>query len=73
MKTSTIIGGLIGSAIDGGEGDDSTVDGALIGAGVVTAARVLVPVAVTFAVGWIVLRGLGKLTDSVLGTRNPEG
>ena len=72
MKASTIIGGLIGRAIDKRSGDDSTVDGALIGAGVVTAARVLVPVAVTFAVGWIVLRGLGKLTDSVLGTRNAE-
>ena len=72
MKTSTIIGGLIGSAIDKRNGDDSTVDGALIGAGVVTAARVIVPIAVTFAVGWFVLRGLGKLTDSVLGTRNPE-
>jgi len=72
MKTSTIIGGLIGSAIDGRDGDDSTADGALIGAGVAMAARVIVPVAVTFAVGWLVLRGLGKVTDSVLGTRNAE-
>jgi hypothetical protein len=69
MKTSTIIGGLIGSAIDKRKGEDSTVDGALIGAGVVTAARIVVPIAVTFAVGWLALRGLSKLTDSVLGPR----
>ncbi|MEG3152855.1 hypothetical protein U1769_23440 [Sphingomonas sp. ZT3P38] len=72
MKASTIIGGLIGSAIDKRNGDDSSIDGALIGAGIVTAARVIVPVAVTFAVGWFVLRGLGKLSDSVLGRDQPE-
>ena len=69
MKASTIIGGLIGSAIDKRKGEDSTVDGALIGAGVVTAARIVVPIAVTFAVGWLALRGLSKLTDAVLGPR----
>ena len=69
MKAGTIVGGLIGSAIDRRKGNDSSVDGALIGAGVVVAARVLVPVAVTFAVGWLALRGLGKVTDSVLGPR----
>ena len=69
MKASTIIGGLIGRAIDKRSGDDSTVDGALIGAGVVTAARIVVPIAITFAVGWLVLRGLGKVTDAVLGER----
>ncbi len=72
MKASTIIGGLIGRAIDKRSGDDSTVDGALIGAGMVTAARVIVPIAVTFAVGWLAIRGLGKLTDSVLGPRPSE-
>ena len=69
MKISTIIGAAIGSAVDGGDGDDSTADGALIGAGVVTAARIIVPIAITFAAGWLVLRGLGKLTDAVLGER----
>ena len=72
MKTSTILGGLIGSAIDGADGDDSTADGALIGAGVVTAVRILVPIAVTFAAGWLVLRGLNKMADAVLGARTPE-
>jgi len=69
MKTSTILGAAIGSAIDGADGDDSTADGALIGAGVVTALRIVVPIAVTFAAGWLVLRGLGAITDAVLGER----
>ena len=67
MKASTILGAAIGSMIDGRDGDDSTTDGALIGAGVATAARIVVPIAITFAVGWLVLRGLGKVTDAVLG------
>ena len=72
MKISTIIGAAIGSAIDGADGDDSTADGALIGAGVVTAMRIIVPIAVTFAAGWLVLRGLGKVTDAVLGERRSD-
>ena len=69
MRTSTAIGAIIGGAIDGADGDDSTADGALIGAGLVTAARIIVPIAVTLAAGWLVLRGLGKLSDAVLGER----
>jgi len=69
MKISTIIGAAIGSAVDDADGDDSTADGALIGAGVATAARIIVPIAITFAMGWLVLRGLGKVTDAILGER----
>ncbi|MEO7689224.1 MAG: hypothetical protein ABIS51_08055 [Sphingomonas sp.] len=72
MRTSTAIGALVGSAIDGADGDDSTANGALIGAGIVKTARVVVPIAITFAVGWLVLRGLGKVTDAVLGERTSE-
>ena len=72
MKISTILGAAIGSAVDGADGDDSTADGALIGAGVVTAVRIIVPIAITFAAGWLVLRGLGKVTDAVLGERPAE-
>ena len=72
MKISTILGAAIGGAIDGADGDDSTADGALIGAGVVTAMRIIVPIAVTFAAGWLVLRGLGKVTDAVLGERRSD-
>ena len=69
MRTSTAIGAIVGGIIDGADGDDSTADGALIGAGVMTAVRIIVPIAVTFAAGWLLLRGLGKVTDAVLGER----
>jgi hypothetical protein len=69
MRTSTAIGAVVGSAIDGADGDDSTANGALIGAAIVKTARIVVPIAVTFAAGWLVLRGLGKVTDAILGER----
>ena len=72
MRTSTVLGGLIGGVMDGANGDDSSADGALIGAGVVTVARILAPIAITFATGWLVLRGLSALTDKVLGERSAE-
>lgn len=72
MRSSTIPGGPIGTAIDGADGDDGTAGGALIGAGVVTAARILAPIAVTFVAGWLVLRGLGELTDKVLGVGDAD-
>ena len=67
MKFTTILGAAIGSAIDGREGDDSTVDGAIEGALVANVVRVVVPVAITFGTGWLVLRGIGKLKDAVFG------
>ena len=73
MKLSTILGATIGGAIDRASGDDSSVDGALIGAGAAIAARTLLPIALTFAVGWVALRGLGALTDKVLGVREASG
>jgi hypothetical protein len=72
MKLGTIFGALAGSAIDRADGDDSTLDGALIGAGVATAVRIIAPIAITFATGWLVLRGLNALTDKVLGEHSPE-
>ena len=65
---SSIIGAAIGSAIDGSEGDDSTIDGALEGAAIATVLRVLAPVVLTYAAGWLVLRGVGAATDAVFGT-----
>jgi len=67
MKFSTILGAAIGSAIDGSDGDDSTVDGAIIGAAAATVVRVIVPLAVTFATGWLVWRGIGKAKEAVFG------
>ena len=64
---STAIGAMIGSAIDGASGDDSSADGAIIGGAVALAARALVPVVVTYAVGWAVLKGLDAARHAVFG------
>lgn len=69
MKFSTIMGAAIGSAIDGRDGDDSTVDGAIEGALAATAIRTVVPIAITFATGWLVLRGIGKAKHAVFGAK----
>ena len=71
MRFSTILAAAIGSAIDGRDGDDSTLDGAIGGAAAAAAIRTLVPVAITFATGWLVLRGIGKLKDKAFGTAAP--
>jgi hypothetical protein len=64
---STALGALIGSAIDGSDGDDSTADGALVGAATAMVVRAVVPVIVTYAVGWAVLKGLDAAKDAVFG------
>ena len=66
--SATTIGGLIGAAIDsmGGDGD-SNVDGAIKGAVVANVLKVVAPLAVTYFVGWAVLRGVGELKDRVFG------
>ena len=66
--SATTIGGLIGAAIDSlGGGDDSNVDGAIKGAVVGNVLKFVAPIAVTYAVGWAVLRGAGELKDRVFG------
>ena len=69
MALSTALGALIGSAIDGADGDDSTADGAIIGAATATVVRVLVPVIFTYAVGWAVLKGLDTAKDRIFGDK----
>jgi hypothetical protein len=64
---STVIGAALGSAIDGADGDDSTIDGALGGAAAAMAIRAIVPLALTYATGWLVLRGIGRARDAVFG------
>lgn len=64
---STALGALIGSAIDGADGEDSTADGAIIGAATATVVRAIVPVVFTYAVGWAVLKGLDSARDAVFG------
>lgn len=71
MNLTTIIGAAIGSAIDGSDGEDSTVDGAIAGAATAVVVRTLLPIAITFTVGWLVLRGVGKLKDKAFGTDAP--
>lgn len=64
---STALGALIGSAIDGADGDDSTADGAIVGAATATVVRALVPIAITYFVGWAVLKSLDAAKDAVFG------
>ncbi len=61
----TTIGALIGGAIDAMSGDDSAADGALYGAVTANVLKVVLPVAVTYVVGWGVLKRLSVLGDTV--------
>lgn len=53
---------LIGAAIDRRDGD-SGVKGAITGLLAASAVRVAVPIIATYAVGWLVLKGAGKLAE----------
>ena len=64
---ATTVGALVGGAIDAMSGDDSAADGALIGAITANVLKVAIPIALTYAVGWGVLKGL-----SVLGSKAKE-
>jgi hypothetical protein len=66
---STVIGAALGSAIDGSDGDDSTLDGALGGAAAAFAIRTIAPVVLTYAAGWLLLHGIGKASEAVFGGR----
>jgi hypothetical protein len=65
---STVIGAALGSAIDGSDGDDSTLDGALGGAAAALVIRTLTPVILTYATGWLVLHGIGKAKDAIFSS-----
>lgn len=62
---ATSVGALIGGAIDAMSGDDSAADGALIGAVTANVLKVLLPIAVTYAIGWGVLKGVAVLGDRI--------
>ena len=65
---ATTIGALVGGAIDSMTGnDDSNADGAIIGAVAANVLKVAIPLAATWAVGWLVLRGMGAAWDQVAG------
>lgn len=64
---ATTIGAIVGAAIDGMSGDDGVGDGAIVGALTANVLKVAVPVVLTYAVGWAVLRGLGEAFDAITG------
>jgi hypothetical protein len=64
---ATTIGAIVGAAIDGMSGDDGVADGAIIGAISANVLKVAVPVVVTYAVGWAVLRAIGQGFDAITG------
>jgi hypothetical protein len=65
---ATTIGALVGGAIDAMSGDDdSSADGALIGAVTANVLKVALPIAITYAIGWAVLRGAGEIKDQMFG------
>lgn len=64
----TTIGALVGGVIDSMSGDDdASWDGALKGAIVANVLKIAIPAAITYAVGWAVLRGAAELKDQVFG------
>ncbi|WP_366509168.1 hypothetical protein [uncultured Sphingomonas sp.] len=68
---ATTIGALVGAAIDKMSGDDdSSVDGAIKGAVVANVLRVVAPMAITYAVGWAVLRGATELKAQLFETED---
>lgn len=69
---ATTIGALVGGAIDSMGGDDSAADGAVIGAVTANVLKLVLPIAITYAVGWVVLRGAGELKERAFGEATPE-
>ena len=61
----TTVGALIGGAIDSMSGDDSPAEGAVIGAVTANVLKLVLPIVVTYAVGWGVLRGLAHLRGAL--------
>lgn len=61
MMGATTIGALVGGAIDKMSGDDGVADGAIEGAIVANVLKLVVPIAMTYAIGWAVLRGVDAL------------
>ena len=65
---ATTLGALVGGAIDSMSGDDSAADGALVGAIAANVLKVAVPIALTYAVGWAVLKGAGEIISAISGS-----
>ena len=66
---SNLVGALVGAAIDRRDGD-SGIKGAIIGAATEGALRIALPIALTYALGWLVQYGARKAWQGVAG-RDP--
>lgn len=59
--SATSIGALLGAAIDGADGEDGVVDGALFGAIAANLIKVAVPLAIVGGAGFYLWRKAGQL------------
>ncbi|WP_174284997.1 hypothetical protein [Sphingomonas bacterium] len=64
---ATTVGALIGAAIDELNGGDDVGEGAIVGAVTANVLKVVLPLVVTYAIGWGVLRGAAELRERLLG------
>ena len=69
---ATSLGALVGGAIDSMSGDDSAADGAVIGAITANVLKVAVPILITYAIGWAVLKGAGEILGAATGKSTSE-
>lgn len=65
---ATTLGALIGGAVDMMSGDDdSSADGAIVGAITANVLKLVLPVVATYAIGVVVVKGLEGLRGSLAG------
>jgi len=65
--SATSVGALIGGAVDAMSGDDSAADGALVGAVTANVLKIVLPLAVTYVLGWAVLKGARTAKSRLFG------
>ena len=66
--SATTLGGLIGGAVDMMSGDDdSSVDGAIIGAITANVLKVALPMVATYVIGAMVVKSLEGLRGTLAG------
>ena len=63
---TNLLGAAIGAAIDRQDGD-SGIKGAIVGTIAESAIRFIAPIAVTYAIGWVVQLGVRKGWQAVTG------
>lgn len=66
---SNLLGALVGAALDRRDGD-SGIKGAIVGMVAQGAIRVVVPIALTYAVGWAVQYGIRRGWHGLAGGRS---